>query len=52
MLLHVDEDVAVSYDVLIEECVVRTRHLLMVAEEGMRERMAAVGGKAVVIGNW
>lgn len=52
VLMHIDEDAPVTYELQIEEVVMRTRHLLYVTEEGIRERLSAVGGKAIVIGNW
>lgn len=52
ILMRADEDVAVHYEVQIEEVVVRTRHLLLKTEQGLQEKMNAVGGKAIVIGKW
>ena len=52
VLIQADEEVAVSYEVQIEEVVIRSRHLLVVAEQGLRERQEAMGGKAIIIGSW
>lgn len=52
ILMHADEEVAMTYDVQIEEVVVRTRHLCLVTEQGIRERNEAMGGKAIIIGSW
>ena len=52
ILVGADEEVAVHYEVQIEEIMVRTRHLLRVTEQADKERKEAVGGSAIVLGNW
>ncbi|KAL9080830.1 MAG: hypothetical protein Q9159_007506 [Coniocarpon cinnabarinum] len=52
VIMRADEEAAVSYDVQIEEVVVRARHLLVVTEQGLRERNNAMGNKAIIIGSW
>ena len=53
ILIRADEDVAIHYELQIEEVMVRTRRLLVVTEQSIREQQNARGSRAVVISsNW